>query len=139
MRRGRKNYLQFALDSVCTSVDREGVSVEGDLSFSFSTIEPIGSGATGLNGPVSGTGYYDSVRLRLDSSDGRGQLNVKHTGVPDICEGQITLVCDTDDVFCTLGAKALASRANGIVAGGTSEDEIPEVDIGAGDGEVEHG
>ena len=66
-------------------------------------------------------------------------MNANHTSVSDIRERQIALVCDTDDVFCTLGAKALASRANGIVAGGTSEYEVPEVDIGAGNSEVEHG
>ena len=53
------------VNCVCTSVDREGVSVKRNLSFAFAAIEPIAGGAAGLYSPVSGAGHYDSVILRV--------------------------------------------------------------------------
>ena len=132
-----EDHLQRAVDRVGAPVDREGVSVEGDLALAFAAVEPMARGTTSLNGPVPGAGHYniESVSLRLCSPKGHDK---PHTSVPDVGDGQVALARDADGVLGTLGAEAFAGGADGILAGGAAEDEVVEVDVGAGDGEVEH-
>ena len=125
------------MDRVRAPVDRERVSVERDLALAFAAVEPMARGSTSLNGPVTGAGHYnsESVSLRLCSPKGHDQ---PHTSVPNVGDGQVALSCDPDGVLGTLGPEAFAGGADGILAGGAAEDEVVEVDVGAGDGKVEH-
>ena len=125
------------MDGVRAPVDHVRVSVEGDLALTLAAVEPMARGTTSLNGPVPGAGHYnsESVSLRLCSSKGHDK---PHTSVPDVGDGQVALARDADGVLGTLGAEAFAGGADGVLAGGAAEDEVVEVDVGAGDGKVEH-